>query len=690
MKRTILLKSLLLLCALIAGSAGVWADETPGSATLTWSEQNLSNATSVDGTSYNVGDYFTVTCTKNSASTAPTYYSSGTAVRCYVTKNTSNGNIITVARKAGVEDVYITKVTYDGTHSKAGTTSFTYSGTPTTTTTTSATYNSSDKVTSATATLCETGNSKNGQFYFTSITVEYVIVSSASSTYNVTYDANGADAGSVPTDDTDYLRDATVTVLGNTGSLTKAHYTFGGWNTKTDGTGTTYSAAATFTITMNTTLYAKWDANTHDIIVPATDTYGTYTASATNDVAYGTEVTLTYTPAVGYESYTATWSVNGVEIDGNAFEMPDEDVTVTVTLQLDPKQYTTLTSTDISGMTNAKTGYGTEKTLIKDGLLWTTNGWQDNSYYSMIQLRVRTHSNGVSYIKLPVFSGEIQTITFSMTSASGTSKGADKTATVLYFQTGNTSGETVVASTTSESASEKTIDLSALGTKYSTGYITASAGARIWDITVAYIPTDFAVSVGDVKYATFSDHLSRDFSGTGITPYTAKVDEDKVVLTKVADGIVPANTGVILYSESGAVDKNIPFTKAAATTDFSENELVGVNVDTTVKYNPESGVYNYILQKSGSSIVFNKATSTGAKLRAHRAYLSTTYNVASAPALEVVIGGENGDDNTTGISEKVTVDSSEASAPVYNLNGQRVSQPTKGLYIVNGKKVILK
>ena len=84
----------------------------------------------------------------------------------------------------------------------------------------------------------------------------------AATTYSVTYDANGATGGTVPTDSTSYDANASVTVLGNTGNLVKTDYTFAGWNTKADGTGTDYAAGDTFTITADTTLYAKWTANT--------------------------------------------------------------------------------------------------------------------------------------------------------------------------------------------------------------------------------------------------------------------------------------------------------------------------------------------------------------------------------------------------------------------------------------------
>ncbi len=80
-----------------------------------------------------------------------------------------------------------------------------------------------------------------------------------STTYTVTYNGNGNTSGTAPTDsNSPYNSGATVTVLGNTGSLTKTSKTFAGWNTKDDGTGTDYAASDTFTISANTVLYAKW------------------------------------------------------------------------------------------------------------------------------------------------------------------------------------------------------------------------------------------------------------------------------------------------------------------------------------------------------------------------------------------------------------------------------------------------
>ena len=73
--------------------------------------------------------------------------------------------------------------------------------------------------------------------------------------YKVTYDANSGSG--VQTDNTAYGLGSTVTVLGP-GTLTKPGYTFAGWNTAADGSGTAYSAGNTFAIIGDTTLYARW------------------------------------------------------------------------------------------------------------------------------------------------------------------------------------------------------------------------------------------------------------------------------------------------------------------------------------------------------------------------------------------------------------------------------------------------
>lgn len=83
-------------------------------------------------------------------------------------------------------------------------------------------------------------------------------------THTVAYDGNGNTGGSVPVDANTYLQGATVTVLGNTGSLVKTGDSFSGWNTVAGGSGTACTAGQTFTMgSANVTLYAQWSVTTN-------------------------------------------------------------------------------------------------------------------------------------------------------------------------------------------------------------------------------------------------------------------------------------------------------------------------------------------------------------------------------------------------------------------------------------------
>ena len=82
--------------------------------------------------------------------------------------------------------------------------------------------------------------------------------------YTVTYNSNGATGGTVPAS-ANYNYGSTVTVSANTGNLVRGGFSFGGWNTMPDGSGTSY-AAGTGTFTMpanNVTLYARWNYLTY-------------------------------------------------------------------------------------------------------------------------------------------------------------------------------------------------------------------------------------------------------------------------------------------------------------------------------------------------------------------------------------------------------------------------------------------
>ncbi len=67
------------------------------------------------------------------------------------------------------------------------------------------------------------------------------------SIYTVNYDGNNNTGGTVPTGSNNYDQGQTVTVLENSGNLLKTGYNFASWNTRADGSGTTYTQGQTFT-----------------------------------------------------------------------------------------------------------------------------------------------------------------------------------------------------------------------------------------------------------------------------------------------------------------------------------------------------------------------------------------------------------------------------------------------------------
>lgn len=82
--------------------------------------------------------------------------------------------------------------------------------------------------------------------------------------FKVTYDGNGSDGGTIPSDPASYNKSDTVTVL-PAGSMTKTGAVFAYWNTKADGTGIFHGWPQDTTFSMpaaNVTLYAQWFVNT--------------------------------------------------------------------------------------------------------------------------------------------------------------------------------------------------------------------------------------------------------------------------------------------------------------------------------------------------------------------------------------------------------------------------------------------
>ena len=187
------------------------------------------------------------------------------------------------------------------------------------------------------------------------------------------------------------------------------------------------------------------------------------------------------------------------------------------------------------------------------------------------------------------------------------------------------------------------------------------------------------VSVTDAGLATYCPSYGLDFTNAEkIAAYKASVSGNEVTLTKVTT--VAKGEGVLLRSiNGGAAEENIDMT--VNETKDESNAFVGTLEDITVNETDGDNT-NYVLSKENDAMGFYKAAVTGTNVAAGKAYLPVLTSDA-AKGIKVVFDGE-----TTGIS--TVKDNTVKDNTIYNLNGQRVAAPAKGLYIMNGKKVVIK
>ncbi len=182
------------------------------------------------------------------------------------------------------------------------------------------------------------------------------------------------------------------------------------------------------------------------------------------------------------------------------------------------------------------------------------------------------------------------------------------------------------------------------------------------------------ITVSDAGYATYCSASALNFEDlTGLTAYTASMNGDIVEFNEA--GTVAAGTGLLVEAAEGTY--SVP--AVATGTDVSAtNKLIGTVAGTTIDGTGSDAFY--VLKKKNEKVGFYRVTNSAYKVRANSAYLA----VPGGSAKEFI-----GFDGTTGLDEELTVEN-VFSAPVYNLQGQRVSEAYKGVVIVNGKKFVNK
>ncbi|MCU6793089.1 InlB B-repeat-containing protein [Paenibacillus sp. WQ 127069] len=271
-------------------------------------------------------------------------------------------------------------------------------------------------------------------------------------TYTITYNGNGSTGGSVPTDSGTYGLGVTVSVYGNTGSLVKSGYTFAGWNTAANGSGTNYAAGATFSMgATNVTLYAQWTVNGNPTYTITYNGNGSTGGSVPTDSGtYGLGVTVSVygnTGSLVKSGYTfAGWNTaaNGSGTNyaaGATFSMGATNVTLYAQWTVNGNPTYTITyngngSTGGSVPTDSGTYgqgvsvsvYGNTGSLVKPGYTfagWNTAADGSGTYYAASDTFSMGSANVMLYAQWTVNGNPTYTITYNGNGSTGGSVPTD-------------------------------------------------------------------------------------------------------------------------------------------------------------------------------------------------------------------------------------------------------------------------
>ena len=721
MKKTTLFKTVLLLCALIVGSGSVWATDF-----------TLSSASSV------TIDNITVSFAKGSGSTAPTWYGAG--LRLYAS------NTVTITSTA--EKIAAITFNWEKQGNKAFASATASTGSYTHPNNTGK-GNWSGSTASVTFTL---GSSGQLQLNTLSVTLEspapsYTITAVSNNNTLGTVSLTGSTITASPTSGNQVSTSEPYTVTSGTATVAQSGNVF----TVTPSTDCTvrinFVPIPTYVVTIETptggTLVVKngdddvasGDAFPAGTVLSITATPGaeynfrniqvvdasthTYTASNTKDytlTANNTTIKANFDAKV---YHAVNWYVNGslsstVNVEeGHAITKP-----VTDPSNIGGKKFMGWTDSTIDGTTDTEPTYftsanmgtsdvnyyavfatpsagGSETATLTANTSWSSyadktfdddksNEWSGNcagqnmsgTYYYGLS------NNGSSYIESPTFIGNITAITAVVRNGSSTE--------TRYFYINSEKGKTgdLGSITVPNGTDGSEIDAVLSGASFKKFYLEASKALQFSSIAVTYSSitysaycTDVTTSVDVTTYgwATFSSDYALDFTDVeGLEAYMITGHDGVNIVKSQVTGTVPANTGLLLKGDADTY--SIPVV-ASSSTVVSENKMVA---GTGASVSAEANKTKYVLGVNGSTgkAEFQKIVSTSATVPAGKAYLQFD-EVIDARALQFDEG------ETTAISE-VRGLKSDVRGEFYNLNGQRVAQPSKGLYIVNGKKVMFK
>ena len=638
MKKLSLLKLMLLLCALIAGSGNVWATDV-----------SISSFSSLSGSIDSNISYATY---QGDGTTTPVVSSS--ALRIYKpASGKSTGGYITVTADAGYK---ISSITITNSSDKAGTIKTSVDG---------GSLSGDISLAASDSYTVSSINASNVSFY--NCGSDRLSIAGFSVTYAST--GGGLDAPSISPGPGAVVAGTTITLT--QASADQIRYTTNGVDpTKT--TGTVYSTP--IAITTPTTIKAiaiKGDdvssvasaSYTISVTKPSFDvaagkvnkgTLLTISATAGHTIIYTTDGTdPSYSSPNGdiYDSpieINSAMTVKAIAVDGYENESDIKTASYTIAypgaVNITPNYTFFGKAAAFSGDTNDEVS-GTQNGIT---VTYTRN---TGSCYANTS-GMRFYKDNVLKIDAP-----IGKVIISVSINTSTTDVSTAPAGTYHALTG----------TWTDNASS----VSFSRPKDASSYITIS------EISVALAPI---VSVGAKGYATYcNSEYALDFTDKSIKAYTIS-STDGSALTLTQKNKVAKNEPVLLYSSTNSDSKTIPVIADAAATATVGNKLK--KGDDAAHTWASGTAEHYVLATATVTPGFYRANNN--TVASNKAYLDLT-GLSGAHSFTLDLG----DGDVTGIAT-VSSEKEMKNASFYNLAGQRIAQPTKGLYIVNGKKVIIK
>ena len=203
--------------------------------------------------------------------------------------------------------------------------------------------------------------------------------------------------------------------------------------------------------------------------------------------------------------------------------------------------------------------------------------------------------------------------------------------------------------------------------------------SQVSDVEVTYGIKYPSVTLNSKGYATLSFKADMQLTSDCMKAYTAHVSGGQIICTEVADGIIPAGNGVLVYGTPSATTQLVAATSTSALS--SDNDLKATTLaDGSLAAVPATG-YTYVL--SGSTF----GLYTGTTFTADKAYFNLTSRPTASSNAKMSIIFNDSSHDATGID---ALGDAKVPSVVYDLQGRKVTNPSNGIYIINNKKVVIK